>query len=408
MVQHSNKRSVLVVDDQDNWRIFLKERLEDDFEVTEATTLAEAMEKALDQKDPPFHVVVTDMRLKDYEKGNEDGMLLAEMLNRLGDTTKVIVVTGFPTLATVKRAFSSLKVYDYLEKAPESGEPFNGKAFRDIVRKAAEEAECERENGFTLERRWVLLVGGAQPWREKMKSLLEHHRYDLDVLENANDLAEYLSANKKDYYLIIFHEDVTSQQAGFFQILDQYLPDGKKIMFTQRDIEPVVRMMQEQVIMNVFTVQGDQYNKAAFEETLHQAFAMEATRYLVLKIYDPADPTRVLAETEPLTAGHTYHLELALQNKRQPGAASLWLLPKPEKRNRVQFKVFFFARQMKFSPDSEAYWEIPISRQVHVLTTQITPQAAGETTISIDLRQDNGWTYRLSRKVTVDPQKSVK
>jgi hypothetical protein len=63
---------------------------------------------------------------------------------------------------------------------------------------------------------------------------------------------------------------------------------------------------------------------------------------------------------------------------------------------------------MKFSPDSEAYWEIPISRQVHVLTTQITPQAAGETTISIDLRQDNGWTYRLSRKVTVDPQKSVK
>ena len=70
-------RSVLIVDDQDNWRDLLKEVLEKELEVIMAESYSEALD-AISKRANPFHVVVTDMRLKDGQLGNEDGVKLIE------------------------------------------------------------------------------------------------------------------------------------------------------------------------------------------------------------------------------------------------------------------------------------------------------------------------------------------
>jgi ActR/RegA family two-component response regulator len=402
MSPQNKKRCALVVDDQSNWRLLLSQLLEDDFDVTPVVSLQEAINAVLKKTDSPYHVVVTDIRLQDDQQGNEDGMHLAELLNRLGNRTKVIVVTGYPTLNTVKRALGPLSVYDYLEKVPENREPFDGENFRKIVCQAAEKAESERPDGFTLPRLWVLLIGKKMPWRDKVAKLLRDHLYDVDVVDDATQLMEDLEKNKKVYNLVIFHEEVTQQQEDFFSILDQRLPDVKKIMFTDQEIEPVVRLMQEQVIMNVFTVQDGQYDRTAFEETLQRAFSPEATRYAVAKIFDPASPGQPLLETEKLSPGKKYRLELTLQNARQPGSVGVWLLPKAEKRGGVQFKVFIYAPGMRLEPNAEAYWEIPSSRQIQPFSTDVIPRIAGNGMIMIELEQDNGWVWRLTRQVVVD------
>lgn len=134
------KYSVLVIDDQDNWRDLLCEILEAQFEVSSARDYKSAL-AAIYRQHPPFHVVVTDLRLEDEKTGNQDGLRLAEFLNRQGEGTKTILVTGYPTIATAKRALSQLGAYDYLEKHPSDGSKFNSEEFQVSVQGAAQMAE---------------------------------------------------------------------------------------------------------------------------------------------------------------------------------------------------------------------------------------------------------------------------
>lgn len=132
------KYSILVVDDQENWRDLLVELLKEDFDVISAKDYEDALNKIKNQN-PPFYVIVTDMRLEDDEVGNEDGLKLIEYLDRRGDETKTIVVTGYATVDTAKRALSTLNAFDFLEKRPSNGDKFDTVALKKSVLRAAEE-----------------------------------------------------------------------------------------------------------------------------------------------------------------------------------------------------------------------------------------------------------------------------
>jgi ActR/RegA family two-component response regulator len=129
--------SVLVVDDRDNWRELLTEILDDQFEVKSAKDYESAV-AAIQDRNPPFHVVVTDMRLVDEQEHNEDGLRLIEYLNKRGDETKTIVVTGYATIGSTTRALTKLKAYYYLEKNPSDETSFNPDKFKELVFDAAE------------------------------------------------------------------------------------------------------------------------------------------------------------------------------------------------------------------------------------------------------------------------------
>ena len=144
----SNKRySVLVVDDQPNWCELLVDLLKEEFDVKSVKDYEDAL-NVIQSQTSPFHVVVTDMRLKDEVVGNEDGLKLIEYLNRQADETKTILVTGYATVDTAIRAGIRLKVYEYLQKGRSDGSNFDYQKFQQTVRDAANEAEQKHQSSL--------------------------------------------------------------------------------------------------------------------------------------------------------------------------------------------------------------------------------------------------------------------
>lgn len=127
--------AVLIVDDQPNWRGLFTDLLENEYEIASVGSYEEAL-RAVD-RDPPFRVAVVDIRLDDKDQSNEDGLRLIERINQRKLGTKIVIVTGYPTIRTAKKAFRDLNAFDYIEKYPEDGKGFDSKIFRKTVRDAA-------------------------------------------------------------------------------------------------------------------------------------------------------------------------------------------------------------------------------------------------------------------------------
>ncbi len=163
-VEH--RKRVLIVDDQSNWRELFSELLEDRYEVSTAAGSGEASELVKNQNPcHAFDVAVVDIRLDDSDPGNEDGLALIGRLNRAGDFTNVIVVTGYSTIRTTKKAIKEPLVYDYLEKYPEDGHAFDHNNFIKKVGEAAVEAQKRRRRPF------VFVV---MPFARQYKAMYDH------------------------------------------------------------------------------------------------------------------------------------------------------------------------------------------------------------------------------------------
>ncbi len=115
-MQSQTKKTILIVDDEFSWRELFIELLEEEFDVTDVATYTDAL-AAIQTQNPPFHVIITDIRLEDEDKGNEDGLLLITEIKRAGELTKAIVVTGYHSPRTEKRAGDDLDAFAYFEKS---------------------------------------------------------------------------------------------------------------------------------------------------------------------------------------------------------------------------------------------------------------------------------------------------
>ena len=108
------KSKVLVVDDEGTYRRLHERELSKlDYEVHTAANYSEAMD-LLDRHF--FHAATLDIRLEDAREENEEGMAILEKLDALGESTGVIMLTGFPTDERMRRAFKKYKVVDFLTK----------------------------------------------------------------------------------------------------------------------------------------------------------------------------------------------------------------------------------------------------------------------------------------------------
>ena len=135
MMQQS-KKAVLVIDDDPVWRKLYEDILRGEFALVSASSEEDAGQKIAAQ-DPPFHVVVTDVRLKDWEKENRGGLnVIFQNIRVKGDYTNTIVITGYDTEDTAFQAKEFLQAYAYLLKTPDVA-AFDYKQFRKLVREAA-------------------------------------------------------------------------------------------------------------------------------------------------------------------------------------------------------------------------------------------------------------------------------
>ncbi len=97
-----NPPRILVVDDLPDWRITLSGMLtEAGYQVKTADSLASALVLI---KTTHFDLAVVDVRLDEPDESNTEGLDLAEAIRQDWPAMKTIVITGYDTPETVKRA----------------------------------------------------------------------------------------------------------------------------------------------------------------------------------------------------------------------------------------------------------------------------------------------------------------
>jgi DNA-binding NtrC family response regulator len=119
---------ILIVDDQDNWRLALRVLLESEgFQITEADTFQKARDIILSHSG--FDLVVLDVRLMDEEIFNVEGLDLLQIINTNTPATKTIILTGYPESVRGEPQADA-----FIFKVP-AGSHFNGREFKQQVSK---------------------------------------------------------------------------------------------------------------------------------------------------------------------------------------------------------------------------------------------------------------------------------
>lgn len=126
----ARKHRLLVVDDESIIRMVFKDLMGKECEVVDVATAEEAIDHL---RHGPFDLIVTDKNLPGLS-----GLDLAQEARRLNSESKVILMTGYPSLVTAQQALE-LGVLDYLLK------PFDEiREVRDKIRAALSGAATHR------------------------------------------------------------------------------------------------------------------------------------------------------------------------------------------------------------------------------------------------------------------------
>ena len=143
---------VLIVDDYADWREMLSGLLErEGHRVETAGTKGEAMAYIDQNKD--LDLVILDIRLVETEDNNEDGMqLLTEIRKRLS-FTRVIMVTGYGTMETQRKAFKEFQAFDFFSKAQFDSDEFRH-AFQDAIEQAVRDRKAWKDKEYVRGQRF--------------------------------------------------------------------------------------------------------------------------------------------------------------------------------------------------------------------------------------------------------------
>ncbi len=122
---------ILIVDNLAQWREELVEILQRQGYYAESTsTITETLERL---NESFYHILVADIRMKETDQNNIDGMELLRGLEKSGlnEATKVIMLSAFATREQIRSAFTEHKVMDFLSK-----DEFSQQAFLKSVQQA--------------------------------------------------------------------------------------------------------------------------------------------------------------------------------------------------------------------------------------------------------------------------------
>jgi len=173
-----SRPAVLIVEDQANWRNTLQLALRDQYIVQSAASLSEARTILFESRQP-YHVVVVDIRLDDTDPSNQEGLTLAEEIQRrLKGITTTIVITAYPSISSVKRAFQR-GVFEYVEKYPEDGTGFDLYAFRNLVQEAAGAVAGSRGEVSSQ----APIMENERNWQQTPGTMLEEDSSDVEAMD---------------------------------------------------------------------------------------------------------------------------------------------------------------------------------------------------------------------------------
>jgi two-component system nitrogen regulation response regulator NtrX len=143
---------VLIVDDYSDWRNMLSGLLEREGHQAEVVGTLDAALTYINENND-LDLVVLDIRLVETEENNEDGMhLLAEIRKRLS-FTRVIMVTGYGTMETQRRAFRDFQAFDFFSKAQFDSEEFR-RSFQEAIELSIRDRKAWKDKKFIRDQRY--------------------------------------------------------------------------------------------------------------------------------------------------------------------------------------------------------------------------------------------------------------
>ena len=138
IVAVQNKPTVLIVDSEVSWQQKVTNLLEDKFDVTVAENYDEAI-LCISSQALPFHVIVTEISLKEEDEDNLDGFSVIDYLNDSRENVQVIILTRYATPARAVKAVLEKKVFNLVVKVKKEkdDEPYTSDRFLRLVQEAA-------------------------------------------------------------------------------------------------------------------------------------------------------------------------------------------------------------------------------------------------------------------------------
>jgi len=106
------KKQILVVDDEPNWLITIKNVLQSDYALTLETDPAVALETL---KSTPIALVILDMKFP----GGTQGLDVYKRMREISPNLQAIMLTGFPDIDDVRKTFR-MGFLDYLRKGSDN------------------------------------------------------------------------------------------------------------------------------------------------------------------------------------------------------------------------------------------------------------------------------------------------
>jgi len=120
--------NILVVDDQENWRMALQRLLEGRYNVQTVSSYEQAEQAILASS---FDIVVLDVRLVDKDVFNVAGLALLDKIKKHKPNTGVVILTGYPDSVSGE-IVQQYGADAFVFKAPESGK-FDLSGFRSLI-----------------------------------------------------------------------------------------------------------------------------------------------------------------------------------------------------------------------------------------------------------------------------------
>ena len=133
------KGNILIVEDYTDWRDMLSDLIRHEGYQVEAVGSFAAAQAYL-QSSSDLDVAILDIRLMETDEANEDGMRLLALIYEGQPFTRVIMITGYGTMETQRKAFREFGAFDFFRK-----EEFDSDEFRKSVQEGVEEAARERQ-----------------------------------------------------------------------------------------------------------------------------------------------------------------------------------------------------------------------------------------------------------------------
>ncbi len=115
MMAENRRLRILIVEDNPSYLEMYEELLAPDHDLTLARTKEEAKEQVYRES---FDIALLDMRLVSNQRGNTDGLEIAQLMRDLGYGTIIILKSGFPTESSaIAERLKELGVLATLDKS---------------------------------------------------------------------------------------------------------------------------------------------------------------------------------------------------------------------------------------------------------------------------------------------------